>query len=38
VAFHRTTEHYKLWTDFKATGAVLSVSVEESDALFFGRE
>mmetsp|Transcript_21302 Transcript_21302/g.29306 ORF Transcript_21302/g.29306 Transcript_21302/m.29306 type:complete len:158 (+) Transcript_21302:44-517(+) len=37
LAFHKTTPHYKLWTDFKATGAVLSQTVEQSNIAFFGK-
>lgn len=35
VANHKKTEHFKLWTDFKESGGVVSQSVVKADALFF---
>mmetsp|Transcript_4961 Transcript_4961/g.7514 ORF Transcript_4961/g.7514 Transcript_4961/m.7514 type:complete len:172 (-) Transcript_4961:156-671(-) len=35
VAYHKSTDHFKLWTDFKATGAVKSQSVIKAEALFY---
>mmetsp|Transcript_16187 Transcript_16187/g.28589 ORF Transcript_16187/g.28589 Transcript_16187/m.28589 type:complete len:148 (-) Transcript_16187:240-683(-) len=35
VDFHKATPHFKLWSDFKATGAVLSQSVIKADAIFY---
>mmetsp|Transcript_4328 Transcript_4328/g.5971 ORF Transcript_4328/g.5971 Transcript_4328/m.5971 type:complete len:174 (-) Transcript_4328:510-1031(-) len=35
VEFHKSTDHYKLWTDFKSTGAVLSQTVMKGETLFF---
>ena len=36
ILFHKNTEHFKLWTDFKASGGVVSQSVIKNDAIFFG--
>ena len=34
VTYHKGTEHFKLWTDFKASGGVLSQTAAKSDAIF----
>jgi len=34
VAFHKASAHFKLWSDFKASGGVLSQSVEKADGIF----
>ena len=36
VDFHRRTAHFKLWTDFKASGGVVSQSVVKCSATFYG--
>lgn len=36
AARHKETPHFKLWSDFKASGGVLSQSVIKADAIFFG--
>ena len=36
AARHKETPHFKLWSDFKASGGVLSQSVTKADAIFFG--
>ena len=36
AARHRETPHFKLWTDFKASGGVVSQSAVKADAIFFG--
>ena len=35
IKFHKTTDHYKAWADFKAEGGVLSQSVVMSSAVDF---
>jgi quinol monooxygenase YgiN len=35
VAVHRSTPHFQAWTDFKASGGVLSQSVVKADAIMF---
>jgi len=35
AAFHKTTDHYKAWADFKASGGVLSQNVEKHSGLDF---
>jgi len=35
--FHKTTPHFKLWTDFKNSGGVISQSAEMYDAIIFGH-
>ena len=35
VAFHKEQPHYALWTDFKASGGVISQAVVKSDLLSF---
>jgi autoinducer 2-degrading protein len=35
VTFHKATDHFKLWTDFKASGGVVSQTAVKSDALFY---
>ena len=37
MEFHRNTPHFKLWTDFKASGGVVSQSVVKCDGTFFAR-
>ncbi|KAJ1623324.1 hypothetical protein T492DRAFT_1055497 [Pavlovales sp. CCMP2436] len=35
AVFHKTTPHYKMWSEFKAsTGAVLTQEVSKCDAIF----
>ena len=36
IEFHKSTEHFKLWTAFKESGGVVSVSFTKTDAIFFG--
>lgn len=36
IEFHKNTEHFKLWTNFKESGGVVSVSFIKTDAIFFG--
>ncbi len=38
VEFHKSTEHFKKWTDFKATGAVLSQTVTKPTAFMLGSK
>lgn len=33
---HKETSHFKLWSDFKASGGVISQSVVKADAIFYG--
>jgi autoinducer 2-degrading protein len=35
IEFHKSTPHFKLWTDFKESGGVASVSFSKTDAIFF---
>ena len=35
-ASHRTTPHFKIWTDFKQSGGVKAQSVAKGDGLFHG--
>mmetsp|Transcript_12373 Transcript_12373/g.15027 ORF Transcript_12373/g.15027 Transcript_12373/m.15027 type:complete len:102 (+) Transcript_12373:117-422(+) len=37
AAYHKTTAHYKLWSDFKAKGAVLSQEVTKYDGLIVSQ-
>jgi hypothetical protein len=37
VVYHKSTEHFKLWTDFKASGGVVSQTADISDAVFYGN-
>lgn len=37
VAFHKTTDHYKKWTNFKATGAVVHQEVQKLDQIVTGN-
>ena len=34
--FHKTTPHFKLWSDFKASGGVISQSAVVFDGIIFG--
>lgn len=34
VVFHKATPHFALWTDFKASGGVLSQTAEKLDGIF----
>jgi quinol monooxygenase YgiN len=34
---HKEMPHFKLWTDFKTSGGVLSQSVVRADAIFAGK-
>ena len=36
AARHKETPHFKLWSDFKASGGVVSQSVIKADGLFYG--
>ena len=38
AARHRETPHFQLWTDFKASGGVVSQSAVKADAIFFGSK
>lgn len=35
IEIHRAAPHYKLWTDFKASGGVSSQTVIKTDSLFY---
>ena len=35
VEFHKTTPHFKLWSDFKESGGTVSVSAVKANATFF---
>eukprot|EP00616_Rhizochromulina_sp_CCMP1243_P019752 CAMPEP_0118985726 /NCGR_PEP_ID=MMETSP1173-20130426/40651_1 /TAXON_ID=1034831 /ORGANISM="Rhizochromulina marina cf, Strain CCMP1243" /LENGTH=134 /DNA_ID=CAMNT_0006936465 /DNA_START=1 /DNA_END=405 /DNA_ORIENTATION=- len=35
IAFHKNTPHYKMWTDFKDEGGVVSASVTKADGISF---
>lgn len=34
VAFHKATDHFALWTNFKSSGGVLSQTAEKADGIF----
>lgn len=36
IEYHKTTDHFKLWTQFKESGGVVSVSFTKTDAIFYG--
>ncbi len=36
IAAHKETPHFQLWTDFRASGGVESLSFTKCDATFFG--
>jgi (4S)-4-hydroxy-5-phosphonooxypentane-2,3-dione isomerase len=36
AARHKETAHFKLWSDFKASGGVVSQSVIKADGIFYG--
>ena len=38
VDIHKKTPHYKLWTDFKESGGVVSSVSSKNDALSFSDE
>lgn len=35
VIFHKNTPHFKLWTDFKSSGGVLTQSATKLDGIFY---
>ena len=38
AARHRETPHFKLWSDFKASGGVVSQTAVKADAIFFSSK
>jgi len=36
IEFHKSTPHFKLWTDFKESGGVAAISLTKTDAIFYG--
>lgn len=36
IEFHKNMEHFKLWTGFKESGGVVSISFTKTDAIFYG--
>ena len=37
IKFHKTTDHYKAWADFKAEGGVLNQAVAMTSAVDFTK-